>query len=110
MSVKKTILVALIVLGMGVLMSACAAGAADSQSACDQAIAQATAIDPGSDTVQSIDGAVAGCRSVKAWVAAAQRYPDTFGGQDPTDVARGQCAASPDLATTPLCIELAAAT
>jgi hypothetical protein len=108
MSGKTSILLTLIILAMGVLVAACAASATDSQAACDQAIAQAMAIDPGSDTVQSIDGAVAGCRSVEAWDAAAQRYPDAFGGQDPTDVALTRCAAYPDLATAPLCIELAA--
>ncbi len=101
-----------IVLGFGMLLSACGTGSAggtgsaDTQSACDQAFAQAVAIDPGTDTVESIGGAVAECQSLEEWVAAAQQFPDAFGGSDPTTLAQERCAASPDLATTPICLEL----
>jgi hypothetical protein len=88
------------------LVSACGTGSTDPQSACDTALAQAMAIDPASDTVEPVDGAIAGCASVEAWVAAAQKYPDAFGGQDPATLARERCAASPQLAATPVCVGL----
>lgn len=78
---------------------------ADGQSACDQAVAQAIAIDPGSDTVGGVDGAIAGCPSLEAWVAAAQRFPDAIDGQDPTALANERCG-SVQLANTPVCIDL----
>ena len=78
---------------------------AGGQSACDQAVAQATAIDPGSDTVGALDGAIAQCPSLEAWVAAAERYPDAIDGQDPTAIANELCG-SEQLANTPVCIEL----
>jgi hypothetical protein len=86
--------------------SACGSAAADGQSACDQAIAQAVAIDPGSDTVTSADGAIAGCPSLEAWVSAAEKYPDAFGGRDPAAVASERCDASVQLATSPVCTDL----
>jgi hypothetical protein len=80
---------------------------ADQQSACDQAFAQAIAIDPGADTVGALDGSIAQCPSLEAWVAAAARFPDTFDGQDPTAVADARCA-SAQLANTPVCVDLGA--
>jgi hypothetical protein len=76
------------------------------QSACDQAFAQAMAIDADSDTVSGIDGAIAGCQSLEAWVQAAQQHPDAFGGQDPTTLARTRCASSTDLANSAVCTDL----
>jgi hypothetical protein len=76
------------------------------QSACDDAMAQAVAIEPDSDTVSGIDGAIAGCGSLEAWVQAAERYPDAFGGQDPADLARERCASSPALANTSVCTDI----
>ncbi len=96
-----------LVLGMfGGVLAGCASATADSQSSCDNAVAQAMAIDPGSDTVSSIDGAIAGCPSLEAWVSAAGRYPDAFGDQDPTTLATARCEASPQLASTPVCTDL----
>jgi hypothetical protein len=97
------------VLLLGVLagvITACGNATADSQSACDQAIAQAVAIDPASDTVSSVDGAIAGCPSLEAWVTAAERYPDAFGGVDPAAVADERCATNAALASTPVCTDL----
>lgn len=95
------------------LVSACGTGSTGVGSAgagltCDEAFAQAMAIDPGSDTVQQVDGTFAGCSSLESWVAAAQRFPDAFGGQDPATIAAERCAASPELASTPVCMELRA--
>lgn len=93
---------------LGTLVSACGTGSPDPQAACDQAIAQAMAIDPASDTVRAVDGAIAGCRSLETWVAAARRYPDTYVGRDPASLARQRCGASAGLATTPVCVEIQA--
>lgn len=97
----------LVVALIGTLISACGTGYSDPQSACDQALARAMAIDPGSDTVQAVDGAIAGCSSLKAWVAAAQRYPDAFGGRNPVDVARDRCAASTEPTDASVCANFA---
>lgn len=90
---------------VGIVASACTTATADRQSACDRAFAQAMAIDPASDTVNNVDGAIATCPSVEAWVDAAQRYPDAIDGQDPTAIANERCG-SQQLATTPVCVEL----
>ena len=91
---------------LGSVVTACGSPTADRASDCDQAVARAIAIDPASDTVMTVDGAIAGCQSLEAWVAAAQRYPDAFGGQDPADLARERCGLSAALANTPVCSEL----
>jgi hypothetical protein len=96
---------------LGSLMNACGNAstdghAADEQSACDQAFAQAIAIDPAADTVGALDGSIAQCASLEVWVAAAARFPDTFDSQDPTAVADARCA-SEQLENTPVCMDLA---
>ena len=70
--------VTLAVVLCAMLTSACGTGRQDPESACDEAIAQAVAIDPASDTVDNQGGAVASCGSVEVWAAAASRYPDSF--------------------------------
>ena len=100
----------LLVAVLGSVVTACGSATGDSQSAagqsaCDQAVAQAMAIDPGSDTVAAVGGAIAGCPSLEAWVAAAERYPDAFDGQDPATLANELCG-SVELANTPFCIDL----
>ena len=75
-------------------------------SACDQAFAQAVALDPDSDTVSALDGVIATCQSLEAWVHAAGQHPDAFGGQDPADLASARCAASAQLVGTPVCTEI----
>jgi hypothetical protein len=98
-----------VVLMLGVLggvLTGCAGATADQQSTCDQAVAQAMAIDPGSDTVSAIDGAIAGCQSLEAWVAAAGRYPGAFGGQDPAALAGERCDSSAALANAAVCADL----
>ena len=107
---KSTLMVLAVVASV---VSACGTGSvgvgsANTGSTCDEAFAQAMAIDPGSDTVQQVDGTFAGCSSLESWVAAAQRFPDAFGGQDPATIAAERCAASPELASTPVCMELSA--
>jgi hypothetical protein len=105
----KTLVTSVLLLGLlGGLVTACGSVTADQQSACDAAFAQAFAIEPGVDTVSSVDGAIAGCRSLEAWVSSAEQYPDAFGGEDPADLARQRCAANPVLATTPVCADLLA--
>jgi hypothetical protein len=109
-TVATTLMVIAVLAG---LVSACGTGSAGvgsavAGSACDEAFAQAMAIDPGSDTVHPVDGTIAGCSSLESWVTAAQRFPDAFGGQDAATVAQDRCAASPDLADTPVCAELSA--
>jgi hypothetical protein len=112
--IGRTVATTLMVLAvLASLVAACGSGSADVSSAevgsaCDEAFAQAMAIEPGSDTVQSFDGAIAGCSSLESWVSAAQRFPDAFGGQDPATVAQERCAAAPELANTPVCAELSA--
>ena len=98
---------------LGALVTGCASATIDGsaatdadQSACDQAFAQAIALDPDSDTVSAIDGAIASCQSLEAWVQAADQQPDVLGGQDPASLASERCAASPDLAGTPVCNEI----
>ena len=97
---------------LGSFVTACASATtggnttADQQSACDQAFAQAIALDPGSDTVDSVDGAIAGCASLESWVTAAARHPDAFGGQDPATVAGLRCSANSQLAGTAVCTDL----
>jgi hypothetical protein len=102
-TVAPTLLILVLLAG---LVSACGTGYTDPQSACDAAVAQAVAIDPNSDTVEPVDGAIAGCRSLEAWVAAAEQYPDAFGGKDPAELARERCAASAQLAAAPVCAGL----
>jgi hypothetical protein len=104
----RTIATTVLMLGLlgSTLVTACGSATADQQSACDQAFAQAIAIDPGSATVSAVDGAIAGCQSLQAWVTAAERYPDAFGGQDPAAVASERCATSAALANTPVCTDL----
>jgi hypothetical protein len=103
----RTIATTVLMLGLlGSFTAACGSATADPQSACDQAFSQAMAIDPGSATVSAVDGAIAGCQSLEAWVTAAERYPDAFGGQDPAAVASERCATSAQLATTPVCTDL----
>jgi ADP-ribosylglycohydrolase len=97
---------------LGTFVTACASAATDGsttaagQSACDQAFAQAIAIDADSDTVSAIDGAIAGCPSLEAWVQAAEQHPDAFGGQDLAALATERCAASSQLANTAVCTDL----
>lgn len=103
----RTVTTAVLLLGILVsLVTACGSAVADQQAACDQAFAQATAIEPGSDTVSSFDGAIAGCQSLEAWVASAEQYPDAFGGRDPLAVASERCAAFPELANTAVCADI----
>jgi hypothetical protein len=103
----RTVVTTVLLLGLlGSLVTACGSATADRQAACDQAFAQAIAIDPASDTIRSVDGAIAGCQSLEAWVAAANRYPDAFGGQDPAALASARCGASPALADAPVCTDL----
>lgn len=89
-----------------ILLAGCGTGSSDPQSACDRAIAQAMAIDPHSDTVHAVDGAIAGCSSLESWVAAAKRYPDARGGQDAVAVARDRCSKSAVLAGAAVCRSL----
>jgi len=72
-------------------------------SACDQAYAQAMAIDPAS---VALDQALVTCPSLEAWVAAAQRDPDTQGDMDPVAIARDRCEVSEVLTTAAICAEL----
>lgn len=102
-TVARTVVVAVV---LGTFVAACGARSTDPQAACDQAMAQAMAIDPHSDTVQAVDGAIAGCSSLESWVAAAKRYPDAFGGQDPVTVARDRCSRSSALAGAAVCASL----
>jgi hypothetical protein len=103
----RTLPTTLLLLGLlGSVVTACGSATADRQVACDQAFAQAIAIDPASDTIRSVDGAIAGCQSLEAWVAAAKRYPDSFEGQDPAALASARCGSSPALANAPVCIDL----
>jgi hypothetical protein len=96
----------LLLAALGSFVTACGNATADQQSRCDQAFAQAMAIDPGSDTVSDVDGSITGCQSLEGWVAAAKQYPDAFGGRDPAAVASERCAASPELQNTPVCVAL----
>lgn len=89
-----------------ILVAGCGTGSSDAQAACDQAFAQAMAIDPHSDTVRAVDGAIAGCASLESWVAAAKKYPDALGGQDPVTVARDRCSKSGVLASAAVCTSL----
>jgi hypothetical protein len=82
------------------------AGTTAEASACDQAFADAIALDADSDTVSAIDGVIATCQSLEAWVQGAQQHPDLLGGQDPADLAGARCAASSLLAGTPVCTEI----
>jgi ABC-type uncharacterized transport system substrate-binding protein len=97
---------------LGALVAGCASATIDGnattadQATCDQAFAQAIALDPDSDTVSAIDGAIASCQSLEEWVQAADQQPDVLGGQDPAALASERCAASPDLAGTPVCNEI----
>ena len=91
---------------LAILFAGCATGEANDGAGCDDALAQATAIDPASDTVSALDGAIASCPSLETWVAAASRYPDTTAGQDPVAYALTRCTASRDLADTPVCLGL----
>ncbi|MEA2623740.1 MAG: hypothetical protein QOH61_2650 [Chloroflexota bacterium] len=100
---------ALAILLSALLLSGCAnqvAGGAvgEGEAACNQAFAQAIAVDPASDTVGGLDGTIASCSSLEAWVAAAQRYPDTTAGQDPVAYAGTRCAATPGIASSPVCV------
>jgi hypothetical protein len=97
---------------LGALLTACGSATIDGnattaeQAACDQAFAQAIALDADSDTVSTIDGAIAGCPSLEAWVKAAEQHPDALAGQDPAALASERCAASSDVAGTPVCNEI----
>ena len=97
---------ALLLAALGAFVTACGSATADQQSMCDQAFAQAMAVDPGSDTVSDVDGSIAGCQSLESWVAAAKQFPDAFGGRDPAAVASERCATSPELQNSPVCIAL----
>ncbi len=99
--IVAVLVVLVAVVGMFVMVRA--AAITDPQAACDQAVAEAMAIDPSSDTVAAVDGAIARCGSLEAWVKAAQRHPDAFGGQDPTTLARDRCGVSSGLAGAPVC-------
>jgi hypothetical protein len=103
----RTVTTTLLVLGiLGSFVTACGSASADPQAACDQAFAQAMAIDPGSATVDAADGAIAGCQSLEGWVAAAERYPDAFGGRDPLAVASERCDTTAELQNTAVCVAL----
>jgi hypothetical protein len=104
----RTLTTTLLLLGLLGSLTACGGATADQQSACDAAFAKAFAIEPGVDTVSSVDGAIAGCRSLEAWVSTAEQFPDAFGAEDPADLARQRCAANPVLKNTPICAELEA--
>lgn len=98
--------VAVIGSALAILLSGCGSGVADSGAACDQAFAEAVAIDPASDSVRALDGAITSCSSLEAWVAAASRYPDTTAGQDPVAYAVTRCATSPGIAHSQVCLAL----
>jgi hypothetical protein len=96
-----------VAIAASLVVSACSAAAADPAASCDAAVAQAVAIDPGSDTIDAFDGAIAGCPSLEAWVSAAKQYPDTSVGQDPVSYAATRCRASGGLAGSAVCARLA---
>ena len=56
----------------------------------------------------AIDGAMASCPSLEAWVDAASRYPDTTAGRDPVIYAEGRCSGSAQLAGIPVCVAIGA--
>jgi hypothetical protein len=89
---------------LAIVLAACATSVADRDAACDNAYAEAMAVDPASDTVDVADGAIATCSSLEAWVAAARRFPDTTAGQDPVAFAASRCAAAPGIAGSPVCL------
>jgi hypothetical protein len=101
-----SLLVAVAGATLAISLSACASGVADRDAACDDAYAQAMAVDPASDTVTAVDGAIASCSSLEAWVAAARRFPDTSAGQDPVAYAVTRCTASAGLANSLVCVGL----
>jgi hypothetical protein len=105
-SITTTLLLLGVFVLLGGLVIACGSAVTDEQAACDRAFAQAEGIDPASDTVSDIDGTIAGCQSLEAWVAAAQRHPAALAGQDPATVAAGRCATSAGLANAQVCIDL----
>ena len=81
----KTVATTVFLLGVfgGVLMG-CASVTADRGAACDQAVAQAMAIDPGSDTVSAVDGAIAGCASLEASFPPCHSRKSRAGSRPPT--------------------------
>jgi F0F1-type ATP synthase membrane subunit c/vacuolar-type H+-ATPase subunit K len=91
---------------LAILLTGCASDSGVGESACDQAFAQAMAVDPASDTASSFDGAIASCPSLEAWVAAASRYPDTTAGQDPVAYAVTRCTSTPGIADSLVCVGL----
>ena len=88
---------------LAILLSGCRTGAADGGAACDDAFAEAIAVDPASDTASAFDGAIASCSSLEAWVAAASRYPDTTAGQDPVAFAVTRCTVVRGIAASRVC-------
>lgn len=90
---------------VSVIAIACGTVNDDPQAACNQAVAQAMAIDPGSDIVQAVDGAMADCGSIKRWVIAAKQYLYSFGEQDPAAYALERGGASATLARSGICAE-----
>ena len=89
---------------LAILLSGCAAAAADQGATCDGAFAQAMAIDPATDTVGAIDDTIASCSSLEAWVAAASRHRPWIAGQDPIAYAATRCAAAPRIAHSAVCL------
>ena len=85
------------------LVAGCATGLTDHAASCDAAFAQAMTLGPTSNPVHAIDGAIATCPSLTAWVAAARQFPQTAAGQDPVGYAIRRCAASSELAGARVC-------
>ena len=62
---------ALATAALAIALGGGASSAPDPAGDCDTALANAMAVDPGSDTVMAFDSAMASCTALRAWLAAA---------------------------------------
>lgn len=83
----------------------CGTGTGEEASACEQAMADAAAVDEMQDTVPDLYPAVEACGTVDEWTDAAEAHPDALDGADPETFLGNVCQNS-ELSDAELCAEV----
>jgi hypothetical protein len=87
-------------------LAACGSNGAD-ETACQQALADAAAIEATEDAVENLDEAIRVCASLVDFEAAADAFPEALDGASAREFIANRCSANDELADTALCQEVA---
>lgn len=71
--------------------------------ACEEAFAEAAAVDEMQDSNEDLFPAVRACANVEEWTAASAQHPDALDGADPEFYLTNLCANYPEISSEPLC-------